>query len=232
MSYIKKALARKSSSHLANTSIKLSQLSSPDYYAESRIKRRSSIQKERTRDKSFDSAKSLRKPPHVTRNASIEPKKDPIRLHINLKSLSKQSFSPVSNPLRISLNLLKANEFIDPLVETNIPSAHEYFSNTPKIKQNKVFADLSPNKVDQSYCFTDDLLHRAEQSSEENNNESLIKKRGAYSKEHLESELCKRLSTPKRVVLVPRHEDREPPTSVLVYEGNSIKLYDIKLEDA
>ncbi|CAG9324961.1 unnamed protein product [Blepharisma stoltei] len=234
MSYIKKALAKESPKNFNKLSMTIKDLNSDDYSIASRLSRRSTG-KSSSSNKSFDMQSATKRQPLSKRNYSSEGKhKEPIRLHLNLKSISKQCTNSMSNPLRISMNLMKAHEFIDPEVETTIPSAHEYLSNTPKIKHHIPFIDdLNSTKIDQAYYFNEDLQLSSYLpfDREKASFESLIKKKGPLSKEHVEKELSLKYKTSRKIVLVPRNEEKELPASVVVCEGNAIKLYDINFKD-
>lgn len=185
-----------------------------------------------------------KKPPLPKRKLSSNPTlQEPAHVRISLKSISISSSNSQSptNKIIISPKILKPNDFIEPEVDSSIPSLKEYLANTPNASLNRSLGDLSMIATIQklksregSRSFSDGYALSSVDNISENTttndsfNESPPKSK---PKELMEKQTRNELSVSRKLKLVPRDKSKRPPKSVLIYEGDELKFYDIKTND-
>ncbi|CAG9313245.1 unnamed protein product [Blepharisma stoltei] len=99
---------------------------------------------------STSSPSSLKKPPLSVRKLPIYKSSPEIpQLHISLKFLSTPVSTVVSPRIKKANPqlIVKPNDFIEPEVETDIPTLKEYMENTTKSRLNVSFADTATDSA-------------------------------------------------------------------------------------
>ncbi|CAG9310831.1 unnamed protein product [Blepharisma stoltei] len=139
-----------------------------------KINKRNSLRKIQT-ESSTNQLQINTKPPLSNRKVSFQLVKPEIpKFHISLKSLSTP-VSIVSTPRSNKTTpkfLAKPNDFIEPEVESDIPTLKEYMENTTKTRANVSFADTATDSASKrssreiSRSFFEDNMSQTEKLPE------------------------------------------------------------------